>query len=450
MANQSKSDTKTLLKAKRVEEFLALNPTIWFKGQLLVRTADGWRQMTRLAFDRASYATFGALRNTDMNEIYNMVVATAPERSDLDRFLAFGDGRVWDRETHSFTTDTASEDCIFFSPYSPSPSNKHLAEAFLLDLANGVSEVRADIAQSMAPMLLDVKPDGVIWWQGGGSNGKSSLMDALEALFPDDQLAHMTLKQLEGESDAPQLNGKFANIVDESSEGLIEDSRTYKSIGSHKNFHVHKFHSQDMIEIDGSLHHILSTNNMPVFSDKTDGARRRTLVIQFRNKFKDDPMFKKRTFTPEFFSGLLQVIVDEAVAMAKRGHTYRWSDHTLQVKADYDKIANTAESFAEWAVKELGLVYFTNFTKMRFAYEWWCNNNGYSPLGRGNFRAAIMEYGFKRSSKRDADGKNQQIFLLEGCSTEDTREVMPGLFSNDGTVAAIKEPEQTDLGVGGW
>lgn len=450
MVKQQDTDTKTLVKAKRVEEFLALNPVIWFKGQMLMRTVSGWSQMTRLAFDRASYNTFGALRNSEMNEIYNMVVATAPEKSDLDRFLAFGDGRVWDKEECEFTQEISAEDCIFMSPFSPSSAHKGLAERFLLDLANNDPDVQRDIAQSMAPMMLATKPDGVIWWQGGGSNGKSSLMDALEELFPNDQLAHMTLKQLEGESDAPQLNGKFANIVDESSEGLIEDSRTYKSIGSHKSFHVHKFHSQDMVEIDGSLHHILSTNNMPVFSDKTDGARRRTLVIQFRNKFKDDPMFKKRTFTPEFFSGLMQLLVDEAIAMAERGYIYAWSDTTLNVKADYDKIANTAESFAEWAVKEMNVVYFTNFTKLRFSYEWWCNNNGYSPLGRSNFRAAIMEYGFKRSSKRDANGKNQQIFLLEGKSTEETKEIMDGIYSSDGSAQVVEEPEQTEMGIGNW
>lgn len=423
-------DDKTRAKERRVESLTIVKPTIKFKGQHMIRVAGEWQTLTRDLFDTVFYDTFGGMTITTINETFNMVKATAPNRDDLADYIALGDGRVWDMAKADFTTEVANEDCVFATAYSPNSAHTAAVEQFLLEVANGDRSVRDDILQSLAPLLVSKKPAGVIWWQGKGRNGKTATMDLLYKLFPN-HLSGVTLKQLEDERDTLALNGKLGNIVRESSETVIEDSRTYKAVGTHEDFWVHKFHSQDQVKIDGSLHHVFSTNNMPIFSDKSDGARRRTLIVQFKNQFKDDPTFQERVFTREFLEGFLHLLLKAAAKLRDNNFQYDWSPATQTVKSDYDKVVNTAETFAKWMVEEVNVVFFSNFAQLRNAYNWWCDNNSYTALGKSHLRYAVVEAGFVRSSRRKDDGRTQEIFKLKEASTEGTHEILPGVYARN-------------------
>lgn len=438
-------------KALRVRRFNDLYPTVRFKGQLISRVHGEWQQLTQDLFEGLFYDTFGGLSNSSIKETFSMVRGTASDRSSYARYIGLGDGRVWDMTKAEFTDALPAEDCIYASPASPSEEHRELADKFLLDVANGDEGVVNDIVQSMAPLLLTKKPSGVIWWQGRGANGKTATMDVLYKLFPG-HLSGLTLKQLEDERDTPVLNGKLGNIVRESSEGRIEDSRTYKAVGTHEPFFVHKFHSQDLIEIDGTLHHIFSTNNMPSFADKTEGARRRTLIVQFRNKFTDDPTFEERTFTSDFLNGFLQVLIDAAKSMRDNGYKYDWSETTQAVKSAYDEQANSSESFAKWLV-ENDVAFFVNFKWLNDAYVHWCANYAHETVRPGDLRSAVLAVGYRRSSIK-INGKNKEIFRHvnpnETRSLNDTKQMtdvgMHGLFSYDIEKIEIEdEPEQMSM-----
>ena len=150
--------------------------------------------------------------------------------------------------------EIAAEDCVYATRYTPN-LEPEISE-FVLDIAKRDDEIYATIMQTIAPIFLAYKPAGVIWWKGQGRNGKTTLAQVIYDLFPG-FIANLTIKQIEDERDAPVLNGNLANVVKESSDGYIEDSKAYKSIGTHEDFPVHKFHSQQSVMIDGSLHHII-------------------------------------------------------------------------------------------------------------------------------------------------------------------------------------------------
>lgn len=420
-------------KEKRVSLFQTNYSVILFKGQHLIRVHEPfthWETLTKDLFDRAFYDIFGGVSVSTVNDAYSMVRAKAPIADHLAQFIAMGD-LVWDMKKLEFTEEITAHDCIFASPYAPDKDTAYLSEEFIYQLANDRAEVAGDIWQSLAPLITWKKPTGVIWYKGRGRNGKSGILESTEGflskLFPD-CLANVTLKQIEDERDTPNLNGKLANIVDESNDGIIEDSRNYKALGTHQSFLVHKFHTQDMIKVDGNLHHIFSTNNMPTFSDKSDGARRRTLIISFDRQFDLDETFYERTFTEDFLNGFLWNLINWAKRLRDNKYVYTFSDTTSEAKAEYDKVVNTAETFSNWLIDEMGVQYFENFNKLRFAYDWWCDNNGYTALGKTHLRNAVTEFGFKRSSMRKDDGKTVQIFLLKDGTTQHTDELFPGVF----------------------
>src|SRR5687768_5537922 len=265
-----------------------------FNGTVIIQSGQQWYDMSSERFASACYDEFGdSISKSLIMDLEHLFRTTAPDFSNRSHLILFGD-KVWNTKKAEWDTLSPAEDCVYGIRYEPREASERIK--FVLDLACGDEALYDDIMQSVAPLVLDRKPTGVIWFLGSGSNGKSSLVHLLYMIFGD-YLTEITVKQLEDERDAPQLNGKIGNICKESSEAFIKDTRTYKSIGTHESFLVHNFHSQVMTSVNGNVHHIFSANNIPTFSDKSDGAKRRTLIIPFNNRFESDENFEERTFT---------------------------------------------------------------------------------------------------------------------------------------------------------
>lgn len=383
---------------------------------------------------------FDAIKNRAMDMTHNQHLILFGQRSDTisEDYRA----TVWDCDTLS-ATGYEPERCVWRSPYPQLKSSKATKPVeFIMQLAGGDQGLYDDIMQSMAPMIMTRKPDGVVWWIGDGANGKSTLMDALYRIFPG-QLASLTVRSLADGRDAPALNGQLANIVKESSEGRIDDTESYKAIGTHEDFSVHTFNKQDPTTILGNMHHIFSGNSIPIFNDKGFSARRRTFIIPFGQQFESDPTFEERTFTPEFFSHLITEMCNYAKRIREQGYRYKWSVRTLAAKADYDTSANTAENYVKELVETDGVIGFDNFGSVRIDYENWCREEGQVPLGAQNMRRAIMAAGFERISVRSGEVTTKG-YRLPNIKEADTQQLglgRPGLY----TVPGFQAPKPVEV-----
>lgn len=405
--------------------------------------------LTKEKFDGIAYPRLGGQTRSRMADIFAYLSNTTEDLSYNDRYILFGledamddetyhqsaRTRVWDMHTLSWADDVPPTQAVWRSPYGVIENSDPVP--FVLSLAGGDLGLYDDIMQSMAPLIMEQKPDGAIWWVGDGANGKSTLMDALYRIFPG-QLSSITVKRLVDGRDTPSLNGTLANIVKESSEGRIEDTEIYKSLGTHEDFRVHKFHSQDDVTIRGNLHHIFSANNIPAFNDKGHSARRRTFIVPFNQRFDSDPLFESRTFNAALFGHLIWELSRYAVQLQGQQLRYKFSQITDIAKADYDADANNAEEYAKYIMAE-GVVAFDSFTPVRIDYENWCGDNGTVPLGIGNLRRAVQLAGFERITYRAEDGttaKRYRLRTVEGTELLPMGMGRPGMF----TVAGFAPP----------
>lgn len=446
-----------------------------FRGRTMYLNYEGfphWVTMDFTKFLQVAYPVLGGMGVSKMRDIFSYLSHVAVDLTPNDRYILFGHAQindetgeaegfptVWDtRELHTITHIPPSQ-CVWRSPYSKTvPDSTYKPIQWILDIAGGSKEHYDDIMQSIAPLIMEKKPDGVIWWVGNGANGKSTLMDAIYRIFPG-QLASINVKRLTDEKDTPSLNGKLANIVKESSEGRIEDTEIYKAIGTHENFRTHRFHSQDDIEIRGNMHHIFSANSIPAFNDKGHSTKRRTFIIPFNQQFDSDPDFEERTFTPEMFGELLMELGRYANQIKRQGYKYKWSAVTTGAKADYDAEASNAEQFAAELIA-CGLVAFDNFFFIRPQYENWCAENGYVPLGVKYMRKAFSAAGFERDGSPTAALANRKYFL-PGLDKVDLLPMgidKPGMYTAEGfepeeppkpqtqlDVAPVEEPKKKDI-----
>lgn len=390
-----------------------------FKGATIIEENGKWVDLTSDRFAEACYRSFGdGLNKSAVADLEHLFRTTATDMSDKAQYIAFG-SKVWDSKKLDWTHAIPAEDCVYRVDFDPVISDTKIP--FVMDLACGDEGVYDDIMQSVAPIIMDKKPTGVIWYLGGGANGKSTLVHLLYLVFGA-YLTEITVKQLEDERDTPQLNGKLANICKESSEGFVEDTRTYKSIGTHESFSVHKFHSQDMVQIEGNVHHIFSANNIPTFGDKSYGARRRTLVIPFNNRFRPDETFEEKTFTKDFIRRFVGELIKYTTILKEQNYEYKFSDVTVAMKEKYDTEANTAQTYADDLVAS-DVLGFLNFRLLYTDYENWCNENGYKPSSINVLRRAMDEKGFIRRSAREDNGRALKMYLKGDASYIDMNKV---------------------------
>lgn len=389
---------------------------IQFKGQTLFSGTGtkGFRQLTERDFSKIAYEAFGnGVSKGNISDLQHAISAVAPDWSHTDHLFAFRD-QVWDMNKLEFVDDQFQY--VYSTSIEAQPhDSKGYKNAwnFVLELAQNDEELAHDYLQGIAPLLMHRKPNGVLWFVGDGANGKSSLIDAIYRLIGAQFLTSITTAGLEDGRDTPSLNGKLGNIVRESSEGRVEDTERYKAIGTHENFNVHKFHSQDSIEIIADFHTIFNANNIPVFSDKTKGARRRTLILPFLAHFSDDPTFEARTFTDEFLGGFATLLMEETLVIRDNGYRYKWSDATIQAKAQYDAEVNSAEAFVEF-LEESKVAGFMNYNRLKIEYENWCNANGMIPLGITSLKRTMnTSIGAIRKSVREGENVMNRYFTTK-------------------------------------
>lgn len=420
-----------------------------FRGRPMVMEATPYPHFVPLhreRFNDIAYPLLGGVTRSRMSDVFSYISSTAQDLTSNEHLILFGTGSdhpdyhhaegqqlVWDMEALEFV-DIDPVETVWRSPFGV--IERHEAIPFITSLAGNDPEKYDDIMQSLAPLVMAKKPDGVIWWVGDGANGKSTLMDAIYRMFPG-QLSSITVKRLMDGRDTPSLNGTLANVVKESSEGRVDDTEIYKAIGTHEDFRVHKFHSQDDILVRGNLHHIFSANNIPVFNDKGYSARRRTFIVPFTERFESDPTFEERTFTPELMGRLIAEMCRYAVKLREQSYKYKFSAVTLEAKMEYDVEANNAEEYGRHLVSE-GVVAFDSFGPIKTDYDNWCADMGYIPLGISNLRRAVQASGFDRTTVRDG-GRVANRYMLKTVSAGDLQPVgmsRPGMYTVPGFMEA--------------
>jgi phage/plasmid-associated DNA primase len=424
---------KSDIKRQQYETLTEAHRFANFHGSTLYQPTptDPYLPLTSSQLARLLYQHFPFATTTQIKEIEHKVRNDSQDHSNLDHLIGFP-LKTWNTKTLEWE---APQDTILRSPIAPDPTHAPQAQAYLLQLAAGDQLLAQDYLQALAPLFMYTKPTGVVWFVGNGANGKSALINAVYRIIGH-HLTSLTVGAIEDGRDTLLLNGVIGNICRESSEGRIEDSERYKAIGTHESFRVHKFNSQEMVQISTNFHTVFNANNIPIFSDKTEGARRRTLVVPFPARFKDDPNFESRTFTPAFLGGLLHLILEATYIIRDNYTQYAFSPATLGAKEEYDAEVNSAEAFLAY-LREKNIKAFTNYNQLRIAYDSWCSDHGLVPLGITSLKRVMTRLA-NATSATIRDGETvRRWYLLDNTTTTEAKDLQS--FDN-GFCVGIKAP----------
>lgn len=446
----SNTEEKMSLKQRQARDVSKKYRIVRFRGAVLYRANDGWEPLSFDEFARICYKVHGAgIRQTQIKDLQHLFFTSSDDLTKYAHYIAMPDGRVWNMKKLKFDTDVAPEDCVYTTAVSPGEGDSH--RKWLEEVTLGDKDLANDIIKAIAPVFMHKKPFGVFWFLGNGANGKSTTLKALYAMFGSEApythnrwFSQLTVKQIEDERDTPMINGRLGNVCLESNDGHVKDTGGYKNLAEHSTFNVHKFNSQDGVQVDGNVHTIFNANNIPTFADKTQGVRRRTFTIPFKASFEQDNTFDEKLFAKEdFLPDLLGEILRTTVDIRKHGYSYEFSDQTLLAKQDYDEEVNTAETYFE-ELLQTEVWGFTNFTKLTEDYHRWCDERSYTALGKKAIAHAAKIVGYERKSFK-LDGKLTTRYVCEDQDPEDLVELNQrwGLFQKSDSNIELDVKEDT-------
>lgn len=407
---------KITVKAKLAQQMHAAVKIRRFCGGMYYFDGARYLPLTETRFSNLCYTHIGiGLDRSRIKDLWHLFSTSADDLTPASKYVAFPDGRVWDRDKLKMAKNVTPDQCVFSTNISPSEGESHWQ--YLLDLASGDEGKANDILQSIAPIFMSKKPTGIVFYLGKGQVGKSGLVEIIQRIIGE-YLSDLSLEQIEEERDAPYLNGKIANVLaDSNTTTTISKDKNYKLMGDHKPFKVHTFHSQEPTEVVNNLHYIMSTNTAPNFKSKDTGVRRRTHVIPFDNVFPLDETFYDRTFTPEFLSDFLGAILRTTNQLKKQNYKFEWSELTAIAKNKYDTEANTAETYIKDLLRQ-DIMAFDTYKWLMDDYHYWCDENGYVALGKKLLASAAQDVGFTRKSYRH-ENEMRKFYALGGVDIVD-------------------------------
>lgn len=176
---------------------------------------------------------------------------------------------------------------------------------------------------------------------GEGRNGKSTALDILEALLGKENVGNVSLGNLNKPFSVVNLDGKLANLVEETPNERINAEAFKTASSGGKLTAAHKGKAE--YDVTCNCRMVCATNSMPNFSETSVGIKERLYFIKF-NKFiaehERDPHIKKYIIENEM-SGVLNFALDGLADLLKRGFimpTHGNSEVMNEFKVDSDSV----------------------------------------------------------------------------------------------------------------
>ena len=218
---------------------------------------------------------------------------------------------------------------------------------------------------------------------GEGANGKSVYFNALAGVFGKENVSRITVANLSQDFQAINLLGALLNISSENKTDFYGAEETFKQVVSGDDISA-CYKGKDYITFKPRAKMILSLNNMPRSSDKSNGLTRRFAFVKFPLTFVEDPKGPNerpldRSLESKFaensnLSGILNWVLDGYVMVRRCGYLTETREHLDQLDV-FKEDSDPTIVF----VKGLNINRRMYYSEIYEQYKDWCSVNMYKP-----------------------------------------------------------------------
>lgn len=242
--------------------------------------------------------------------------------------------------------------------------------------------------------LLDtIAAQQAFFFYGSGANGKSVLLQILQAMFPPEVISSNTLQSLTNNRfSLSNLRSKRLNIANEEESKHIRSDLFKNLISGEQVTAERKFQSE--FEFSPRLKLIFATNKIPKLDGVESAIKRRLKIIPFHASISyeaQDPFLAKTIIETEL-PNIINWSLTGAERLVKRNFKFN-EPEALHVT--FKEFETGQSSVMEFSYENLQVTGNHEDILQRSvlydAYKLWCEHNGRKPFGRNSFLSEIKQ-----------------------------------------------------------
>ncbi|MBM6602510.1 DNA primase family protein [Priestia megaterium] len=250
--------------------------------------------------------------------------------------------------------------------------------------------------------------DKILFFYGGGGNGKSTLLNILKIFLGVANTTSMSLKDLTDDKfSRAHLYGKLANICGDIDSQVINNTGIIKSLTGGEEVYA-QFKGVDGFSFQSHAKLMFSANELPMSTDKTEGYFRRIFILPFEKHLPEEKkiarnVLDKRLTNSKELSGLLNLVLEAIDKLKANDYQFtvpKAAKRALeQYKFAHDKVAQFIHS--ECVVDKTNNKLKIPVSHFYHAYKDWCKNeHGMMPeqQRKVNEKLREKEYTIKQST----------------------------------------------------
>jgi putative DNA primase/helicase len=255
---------------------------------------------------------------------------------------------------------------------------------------------------------------------GGGSNGKSTILNLLKKFIGENNLATVELKKLSDPFLTAELEHKLANIGDDIDPKEVTDTGTIKKLFTGESMTVQRKY-QDPFIMKNYAKMIFSCNQLPRIIDKSYGMYSRLMLIPFTATFTAndedfDPFIEDKITTDEALSYLLNIGLR---GLRRLLHNNRFTEPKVVIDA-LEKYKTSNSTVLTW-IEEEGIetkeLLGQPTDKLFSQFKDWCTRSEikYQSSIRTFHKDIEEKYNFERIRRRKKENwKNYEwVFVVK-------------------------------------
>jgi P4 family phage/plasmid primase-like protien len=301
---------------------------------------------------------------------------------------------------------------------------------FLDDVMAGDDE-RIELLQQWAGYLLTntLKFQKFMLLSGEGGNGKTVFTTIMEKMVGEENASHVPLCRFDDRFALAATLNKMLNTSSESSHRIDELCETMLKSYTSGDRMTFDRKNRDLVSARPTAKVMISTNQLPNFTDKSNGIWRRMLFVPFD---KSVPIDEQNPELVKELAGEMPGIFNWAYkGLCKLAEAGQFVEPTRCKEAinEYRKDTNPAKIFLEENYVDGFEFEGVPCGEMYQSYVAWCNQNGYHPLNASNFGKEVKR-AFPNTTNAQKTHRGQRIRIYNGLSAIDGSEVATSTLTN--------------------
>lgn len=249
-----------------------------------------------------------------------------------------------------------------------------------------------ELLDAVAPMLDPLRtPTKAVFLYGPSRSGKSTYGRLVKAMVGSGATASVTLQQLSDDKfAAANLYGKVLNLAMDLSSRDVKDLSTFKMMTGEDPIQGNRKYGQQFSFTNQALI-VFSANEVPAVAETSKAWMSRVSPFKFPNSFigAEDPSIEEAMMAE--LPGIFRRHILALQAQLARGGGYMPVTH--DDVAEFQRKTNRVEEYLFDRTRRVERPDGTERARVQADYRMWCEANGYLPMGRNHFFAALRTAG---------------------------------------------------------